>query len=360
MKKLGLILLLVTLVVSTLIAGCTSKTTSTTSIQPPTSSTSSPVTKTYELKFGSHIPGQGPFYETMKQWAEKIEGATNGQVKITFYMGGSLVSGDFAASCAAGICDITLDPYMYEETWKLQKVVSLPELHFPGGVIGSKALAQLHQQFPILNKSYAGVYPMYFNVGLPITGLHTKVPVRVPQDIKDMKMATTSEQEQDILLGAGAVPLVMPSPDWYMSVDRNLVKGILGPFVVTYSLGLHDLLTHHLKLNFGPAGAGATFINLKIWDSFSPDIKQAFKECNDWYIEQSAINDIQQSEFIYQSILKAGGSIPELTEAEIEQWNALTLPLSQEWIKDNKSYGPTEEIFQYVKDMLQQPEFQPK
>jgi TRAP-type C4-dicarboxylate transport system substrate-binding protein len=374
MKRFGLAFLLVALVMGVIMAGCgtgastetsTAATTAVsagsateTSGQSPDTTTATPPAKVIELKLGSHIPAQGGTYESLKEWAAKIEEATQGAVKVTLYMGGSLVSSDFAASCAAGICDITLDPFMYEPTWKLQQVVLLPEVQFPDGVIGSKAVAKLHEEFPVLNESYDGVYPMFFNVGIAVTGIHTKKPVRVPADIKDMKIATTSEQEQDILLGAGAVPLVMPSSDWYMSVDRNLAEGILGPYLVTLPLGVNDLLPNHIKLNFGPAGAGVFLINLKVWDSFTPEIKQAFADCNTWLIGDLENNDYELSDMIYGQIQQSGGTVVDPTEAEAQEWHALTVPLTQKWIDDNKSYGPTQEIYDYVEQMLQEPEYQ--
>jgi TRAP-type C4-dicarboxylate transport system substrate-binding protein len=382
MKKRSVTILMIVLVIGALMAGCgteastetsapaapatsaattasTAATTATTAAAPDTT-TAAPPAKVIELKFGSHIPAQGGTYEVLKQWAAKVEEATRGAVKITLYMSGSLVSSDFASSCAAGICDIVMDPFMYEPTWKLQQVVLLPSVQFPDGVIGSKALAQLHEKFPILNESYEGVHPLFFNVGIAVTGVHTKKPVRVPADIEDMKIATTSEQEQDILLGAGAVPLVMPSPDWYMSIDRNLAEGILGPYVVTFSLGVNDLLPNHLRLNLGPAGAGVYLINSKVWDSFTPEIKQSFEECNTWLIAALEESDHGLSEMIYGKIKESGGTIVDPTEAEAQEWLALTTTLSQKWIDANKDLGPTQEIYDYVTEMLKQPEFQKK
>ena len=314
--------------------------------------------KAIELKFASHIPPVGGTFDLLQKWAAKIAETTNGAVTVKLYMGGSLVQSDFAASCASGVCDIISVPFFYEPTWKLQKLVLLPEVQFPAGVPGSKALVALHQEFPVLNESYAGCHALTFTVGIPVTAVHSKVPIKLPADVKGMKIVTTSEQEKNILDAAGAVPLTMPSPDWYMSVDRNLAEAVLGPFVVTNSLGLHDLLKHHLKLSLGPAGAGVYLINQKAWDSFSPEIQQAIDDCNVWFVEQMAVKDAAETEMIYDDIVAKGGTLTDASAAEQQAWLDLTIPLTQEWVDENKNLGPTAEMLAYIEQLLQQPEYQ--
>jgi TRAP-type C4-dicarboxylate transport system substrate-binding protein len=296
-----------------------------------------------------HLPLAAPAAKALDEWTKKIEASTNGGVKFTIYPSETLAKGREAYSATVGgICDVAFVNLVYESSkWGLNGVINQPTLLVPTDERGTKIWNKLLEKYPQMVNEFAGVKVLSNVVGMT-TSIHTKAPVRVPADIKGMKMAAMGDSLV-ILRTAGASPVSMPAGDWYMSAEKGVIQGCMAPVGVVTDRGIQEVLKNHIDLGIGQGG-NVVIINLARWNSFPPDIKAKFEELTSWL--NNAVRTANEQLEAEGWRKCASQSIVKPTAAELKLWLACTEPTAEAWIKQNASKGPSQEIFNYVKQLI--------
>jgi len=344
-----LVLLLMLLTVSTLLTACSTSETSPSATTSVTSPSASTPTEVFELKLSHHMPPVAPVAQALEEWAKKIEENTNGRVKITIYPSGALASGsDAYPSTAAGVCDIAYVNNIYEPSkWSLNNIVNQPALQIPTDIRGVEIWSKLWEKYPVMLDEFKGVKVLAHMVSLPAS-LHTTTAVRVPDDIKGMKISAQAGNLR-VLRNIGASPVAIPANDWYMSLEKGLMAGILAPIGVLTDRGVEVLVQYHIDLGLGQGGS-CLIINLDRWNSFPPDIQAVFEELHSWTTD--AMIEANNRVISEGWDKCAGHTIIKPTPEELELWLAYALPVAEEWIADNEDKGPTREMFEYAQELI--------
>lgn len=355
MKRFGLvryfacICLVLALSVSISLTACTSTDTSPSATAPATSPTTP--AQVFELKLSIHMPPIAPVAQALEEWAQKIEENTNGEVKITVYASGALASGtDAYDSAAGGVCDIAYVNNVYEPSkWRLNNIVNQVALPIPTDSRGVEIWDKLWKKYPEMLDEFEGVKVLAHIVSLPAS-LHMSKEVRVPDDLEGIKVAAMGYNLK-LLMYTAASPVNIPANDWYMSLERGLMEGILAPIGVLTDRGVEELLDYHIDLGFGQGGS-CLVINLDRWNSFPPHIQAEFEELSSWTTD---IMIEANNRVITEGWEKcAGHTIITPTPEELELWLACALPVSEDWIEKNSKYGPTREMFEYAQTLVEE------
>jgi len=308
-------------------------------------------TQVFELKLSHHLPPTAPAAKALDEWTKKLEASTNGGVKFTIYPSESLAKGREAYSATkGGICDVAFVNLVYESSkWSLNNVLTLATLPVPTDKRGTEIWNKLWKKYPETLNEFEGVKVLSNVVGMT-TSIHTKDPVRVPNDIKGMKMAAMGDS-LTILQTAGASPVSMPAGDWYMSAEKGVIQGCMAPVGVVTDRGIQEVLKNHIDLGIGQGG-NIVIINLARWNSFPSDIQSKFEKLTSWLNDAVRTANDQLDAEGWQKC--AGQNIVKPTAAELKLWLACTEPTGQAWIKANASKGPSQEIYDYVKKLIEE------
>lgn len=199
-----------------------------------------------------------------------------------------------------------------------------------------------------------GIIPYSSRTMPPFQIFTTKKPVRVPDDIKGMKLYAMGDMTK-VISQAGGTPVDMGPQDFYMSLERGLIEGMSVHYAVIQALGLSELLKYDTIL--GDAGCcmapNIYIFNANVWNSLPADIQKIFMDLDPWLFEETSKADVADIQTAMDKAKELGHTFINLTPEEIKLWQNLALPLHQEWIKKMEGMGlPAKKLYDGVQQMI--------
>ncbi len=171
---------------------------------------------------------------------------------------------------------------------------------------------------------------------------HTNKPVRVPDDLRGMKIRGGSRLVNDLLTRVGAEPIGMPVPAVSEALSKGVLDGTTIPWEVTTALKIPELVENHTEFD-GPALYNLTFVlamNKDVYDTMPADL-QAIIDQNSG-LEFSVFAGGTQADAdgpARQVAVDRGNNIVTVSEAETGEWNALVEPIYADWVADMDGRG---------------------
>ena len=305
--------------------------------------------KVIELKLSTHKPPIAAPVKAFKEWAQKIEEATGGRVKIDIYTAASLVKlEDIIPATQRGICDIgDLVIHRERDKYPLTTILNLPFLDLGDPETGMWIWMDLDKKYPQMadeEKKFKTLYRHTSSAGQ----LHTaKKPARVPADLKGMKIIA-SGHEARVLKSIGASPLSISVPEWYSSLDRGLAEAQLIHYYGLYETKIYEHLPYHTNIGDGYAMLMEELLmSWDNWNKLPPDVQEIFDDLSPWLTRRVR-------ELIDESIAKGiavmkkeGQTFIVATPEEEKLWYEAALPLHKEWIDQLDAKGlPAKAIYE--------------
>ena len=297
--------------------------------------------KPITLRLSSFLPsGHFMNVKIIKPWIADIEKRTNGKVKIKVYAGGALGKPQEQYDMAArGVADITWGILAYSPgKFPLATVVELPFMS-PSAEVGSRMVQRLY------DKGYFG--DEFDEVKLltlampPNMDLHSrKHPVKKLEDLKGMKIRTPSAMIGGLIKNWGGVPVAMPAPDVYMSLERGVIDSIFLDPLTLMGLKIYEVTKYHTRV-----GISTTVLffamNKKTWDSLSPDVQKVFDELSGEHLGADLNGKIADRAVlgVYKKLAASGDTIITLSPQEMEKWKASSQPAFDAWLKSMEKKG---------------------
>lgn len=356
-KQLVIALLSILLIVVIVLAGCGPKTTTvTTSTTTTTTATTTKVLKPVEIIWADTTPAQAPKSRYIQEVAKEITDATGGLVTFTFYWSNSLMpQGELFKGIQEGVADICyfpLDINIAPLSWGM---CGLPFMGVPNMEKGTQIWWDLYDEFPQVRAEWEGVKIMSSSM-MPPQQLHTtgKV-VRVPNDLRNMKVIASGETAK-VVAAAGATPVEVGVQDLYMSLNSALTEAFINHWPVMNVFGVQPLLKYHA--NFGEGGWFMTphmiLMNPAKFNALPAEWQELFvKKFKEYELGIMAL-DNQEIERTYKEANDTGQNTQTLTSQEIQQWVNLALPLHADYIKKLEGMGYTgvQAVFDRSKELI--------
>jgi TRAP-type C4-dicarboxylate transport system substrate-binding protein len=278
----------------------------------------------YNLKFGYYIQAEASFGIGNDKWSRLVEKLSNGRVKITNYPGGSIASEHKAVALVkAG----TL--HLAQAT--TQNMGQFTDIYRPFDVFytvpSAEAAVRLFEQSKTgkeiddhLRKTH-GLKTLYY---IPMVGYrkiwNNKQPVKIPADLKGLKLRSTATPiEQHGLKALGANPVPLPYPEIYMALQQKMINGLHVDTETVIHAKQYEVLDYGTAVDAQHAFE-VTVISDKLWNSFPPDIQQAFLDASVltfWDRIRVAVQQVKSDE---EAIAKKGVEVYHPTAAEMNQW----------------------------------------
>lgn len=307
--------------------------------------------KEITLKFASGLPETHLLYTAVeKVFMERVTELTDGQVQFEHYPAEQLgKSADLISLTADGVADIAFysPGYNPSKTPISSALYAMPGLYDSSEDI-STIVDNLTKESPILETDFLnnGVRPI-MTVFTPSYGIFTTdKEVKVPGDIKGLKLKAAGGVSNESLAYMGANPLTIPVSDLYSSMERNVVDGMHSYFqdVVVYNLeGILNYAT--IGMHFGGSGPGYA-INEDLYQSLPENVQDAIMQAGEEVVESGSKEyDKVNKESMEQ--VKEDFTIHELTEDERTQWEDTFEEFNQIWIdKQNDEFIEAYEMLQ--------------
>ncbi|MFX0199127.1 MAG: TRAP transporter substrate-binding protein DctP [Candidatus Hodarchaeota archaeon] len=293
--------------------------------------------KVIELKIAHGGTTASNYHIVAEEFARKVSDKTGGRVKVTIYPAGSLVKHPTCVeSTKKGICDITYAPVDF---WPTANTSSIINLHLVGWPSGAERLTriwrELHESVPAMNAAYKDLKLLWMAAN-PLMELHfTKKAVRVPGDIKGMKITSASPR---VLAALGASPVSLPPSEVYMGLERGVAEGLNAPYSFLVSFKIIQLVRSHTKVDCG-SNAFTCIMNLDTWKSLPPDIQRIIDDLSPWGAKRfSEVGEELETKGI-EECQSRGDTFIEPTREEMQLWFAAAKPGHEEWIAEMEDKG---------------------
>ena len=149
---------------------------------------------------------------------------------------------------------------------------------------------------------------------------NSKVPVRVPADVKGQKLRV---METDLQIAMwknwGANPTPMAFTEVISALQQGTIDAQENPLSIIDSNKLYEV-QHYISLTGHLFSPHILYINKAIYDGFDPEIKKAFDDAAAAYQTAQRKRATELNTLSVDKFKKAGCEVIELTDEERAQW----------------------------------------
>jgi TRAP-type C4-dicarboxylate transport system substrate-binding protein len=297
-----------------------------------------------KLRFAHNYPPHTALGKTFTNWAQKVMKDTGGRVEITVYGAGSLVNkpDEFYDATVGGITDMAygqLNQVM--DHFALDTGLTLAGLEWPhpwpNVDVRMRVYNELRQKFPIMQEKQKDVVLLYDIIMAPSVFHSPKKIVRIPNEIKELRVAATGWQVTlaDVL---GAKPAGIPGPDRYLALERGVIDGSWDLYAGMFAMKIIEVTNNFLEADFGDS-SGIAIMNKNRFNALPPDIQKIILD-NRGFGEQDWLRmALEETKMGREAAMKRNLNFITLTPEEKKLWRDALIPLREEWIKKQEARG---------------------
>jgi len=296
------------------------------------------------LKLSHFVPPVAPPHATfLAPWAEKVEKASGGRLKIQIYpsmqLGGT--PPQLVDQIKDGVVDIgwTLPGYNAGR-FPRTEVMEIPFLH-------TNALATTLALQEYYEKHLRDEYKDYHVLLLHAHGgtlIHASKPIVKLEDYKGLKIRTPNRAGSVYLRAVGANAVGAPVPEVPQMLSKGVIDGALLPYEIARPLKIHELVKYHSELA-GPQPRLGTSVflfamNKAKYESLPADLKKVIDDHSGRRIAEWAGQNWEDIEKPgKEAAQKAGNQFPIMPVAEVERVRAAVKPEIDKFLKELSGAG---------------------
>jgi TRAP-type C4-dicarboxylate transport system substrate-binding protein len=283
-----------------------------------------------------------------KPWINKLEEATRGRVKIDVYYSQTLVKGpDVWNAVKNGVADMGWCMHGYwPDMTPLSDVLTLPGMPIKTAEKASEVFWKLYEKFPALQREYKDVQLLLTVVADPRILITTKKQVKTINDIKGMKLRILGGPPTEQMKALGAVPMLLPMPDAYLSLDKGVIDGMDISWEGILGFRLYEVAKYYTVAPL-TTSYNTVIMNKQKWDSLPKDIQEAIRSVSglegarfwgkNWYDSvPMAVDDLIKKEG--RTMIKYA-----LPPDEAARWTKVSAePIWKAWVKKMEGKGVPE------------------
>ena len=311
----------------------------------------------FEISFAHHWPAGHEVETVMAQgWAQAVEEATGGRVKVTTYPGETLIpAAENYEGVVTGLADVGLSVYAYTRgRFPVIETFLLPGINAKSAeALGLAATEVINE----MNPEEIQDTKQLWTFGSGPMDLLSNVPVREMEDFRGLELGVPGGKGPDTLEALGGNPVSLPASEWYEALQKGVMQGgfIAANAVEGFRLG--EVTADYITLTpFMPQQLFFCVMNLDTWNSFPEDIQEIITEVtNEFYPNNvPAVWDIKNVGALERLAEEKDIEYIHLDDAEMEKWISMTEPIQAEYVEELNAKGfDGEAILQLVLDTIE-------
>lgn len=291
--------------------------------------------KTIEWRFNYSMPALIPPSNGWEWFGKELEKRSGGRVKITYFPHSTLFHIRAAVeNVMAGTAEFSnFSIRTHAKRFPLISVSMLPSVTFPsnpqGTFAASMALKTLYDEFPEIRAEFKDIKLLWINMLAPYH-IFSKRPIRVPEDLKGLKVGTGGIQRK-LVAGAGGSSVAIIPPKAYMSLKTGVVDAMVMGWGAVHAYKIWEVAGYYTDFTVGRVPL-PVIMNLDAWNSAPPDIKKLIEELS---VEQLKVGSegLHESERKGRAEAAKHGMKPVKTSAaDRARWAAAISPLEKAWL----------------------------
>lgn len=300
----------------------------------------------HELRLAHYLP---PMHNmaanVLPGWADRLEKASDGRLKVTIYPAGQLLGvSEIFDGVRGGVADLGWSmPGATPGRFPAMSLMEAPFI-FERAEDASRVVMEAYEK-GYMDKEFQGVKVLYLHThhaGI----LNTKTEVRDLKALKGKRIRFPSPPVRALLTALGADPVGVPAPQAYESLERGVLDGVAFPFDAMQGLRLGEQVKYHIDF---PMYVLTFYLvmNQQKFDSLPPDLQKIIMD-NSGMEEAVAVGrSWDESEDNSKAFVqKQGNQIVTLSEEEQKLWRERAQPVIEAGIADADKAGlPGREIY---------------
>jgi TRAP-type C4-dicarboxylate transport system substrate-binding protein len=276
-------------------------------------------------------------------WAEKVEKASGGRIKIDIFpamqLGGT--PPQLFDQARDGVADIVWTlPGNTPGRFPRIEVFELPFVASNRALANSKAIAELAPQH--FMDEFKDVQPLCLwahDHGL----IHANRQVSTLEDLKGLKLRFPTRLAGEALKALGVNGIGMPIPQVPQALAQRVIDGCIVPWEVVPSIKVQELVKYHTEIPGSPTLYTATFVlamNKARYNALAPDLKKVIDDHSGMAAATMA-GEIWDAAGIpvFEMVKARGNTITTITPSEKARWQAATKPVIDTWLVEAKGKG---------------------
>jgi len=272
----------------------------------------------------------------------EIDKRTNGQVKITYFPGGSLLGpADMFGGVEEGIADMGHSHIgYYRDLFLVTEVLTMP-MNFASGWVDNHVVNDFFDKFK--PKEWTDKVHVLWLSGTGPKIFHMKEkPVRKMEDFKGLKIRGPG-RAGDIITALGGTPVPTPMPEAYEAVSKGVLDGLHLPFEPLKAWRMAEITVATTNSwQMGEIDVFWVVMNKDSWSKLPADIQKVFTETAGEFKEIYAETWIELDFAGRDAAIEAGNEIIELSDAEAARWIAAVQPVLEDYVKSMVDRGYSE------------------
>ena len=296
------------------------------------------------LRLHQFLPPQAPLpAHVIKPWAESVEAASDGRIKIQHFdamaLGGTPPS--LMDQARDGVVDISMTLVGYTPgRFPRSEVFELPFM-MTSPIATSLAFWDLVES-DLQESEFKDVHVLGAWVHGP--GLvHSRDGVTSLEDMKGLKLRGPTRVINDLLAELGATPVGMPLPAIPEALSTGVIDATVIPWEVTPSIRLTELLDNHTEFGGDRALYTAAIVmvmNKRAYDNLPDDLKAVIDAESGAKLTELAAQVMWDYDAPGRKIAEdAGNTIVTLDEAEVARWQEAAMPVVDRWVAEMDGKG---------------------
>ena len=279
----------------------------------------------------------------LKPWAEGVEKASDGRIKIEHFdamaLGGR--PPELMDQARDGVVDLAMTVVGYTPgRFPRTEVFELPFM-MTNPVATAKAYWEM-----VESDWQSNEYKDVKVLGAWVHGpgvIHTRDGVSKLEDMKGLTMRGPTRIINDLLSELGAEPVGMPLPAIPEALSKGVVKGTVIPWEVTPAIRLSELVGKHTEFTGDEALYTAAIVlvmNKAKYDALPDDLKAILDAESGGKLSAFASQVMWDQDPPARAIAeKAGNEIVQLDDAEVARFKEAAKPVVDRWVADMDGKG---------------------
>ncbi len=277
------------------------------------------------VKAGKYVNGH-------KTWAEKVEKASNGKVKVQLFPSNSLATGKENYDMTInGLVDIGFIALVhYPGRFPLADLLTAPGPNLDSPKKASRVVWELYNKYPEFQNHFKDVKLLFLFGYSPVSIGTVGDPILSLEDLKGMRLRFASKGGSAFLKSVGASPMAMPPSDLFLNLQKGVIKGSGIGWEGQKSFGAAKVCKNFTETPTLTGPFFAYFMNKNKFNSLPKDVQEAIMSVSgeagmEHFSDGDLINDKQAKEFI----LAQGAQIHKLSPEEILRWEEASVPVAE-------------------------------
>jgi TRAP-type C4-dicarboxylate transport system substrate-binding protein len=270
--------------------------------------------------------------DTLPVWFQAVEEASGGTLKITLDPAPIASPPEQYDIVRKGAADLAYHVMGYTPgPFEIVRGGELPFLS-PSAEVGSQAIWDWYDRNIGFDKEFEDVKVITLFVHGPGMVLSRK-PIETLEDMEGVKLRVGGGGVK-IAKGLGAIPVDVPAPQSYETIEKGVADGALFPFESVFGFKLNELLSNYLKV---PGGLYTTpfavIMNKDKWDSLTEQQQQALTEAGGVAGAKILGQGWDRADVKGEEIVIADGStVRTLSDEEVARWAEKLQFMNDDWI----------------------------